>query len=84
VAHSTWYPDHAGQGHAEPHPLRPLRVDVIVPVLDRGVADAVEDEHRLDDIDFHMINVRIDAVVPVLDRGVADGKKDDFYMVFFW
>ncbi len=43
----TWDPYHAGQGHAESHPLGPLGVDVVVPVLHRRVADAVEDKHGL-------------------------------------
>jgi hypothetical protein len=43
----TWDPYHAGQGHAESHPLGPLGVDVVVPVLHWRVADAVEDKHGL-------------------------------------
>ena len=39
-------PDHAGQGHAEAHPLGPLGVFVVVAVCDRGVGDDVEDEDK--------------------------------------
>ena len=55
----TWDPDHAGQGHAESHPLCPLGVHVVVPILDRGVADAVEDEHSLNNCYIQELQVSI-------------------------
>ena len=40
----AWDPDHRGIGHAKSHPLRPLRVVVIMAIGDGGVGDAVKDK----------------------------------------